>query len=279
MRIAPEGTSITELDQWDIFYDAKDRDSVLSAVVTSVVRPKTLNGLYWELKFEDADGVRGVVPSSETGLPSERTMNFFVNQKVNVKIKSIDRKNGIVACTRREVVEEAINHLLGTLTEGEEIPALVRFVSRRGVGLDIGGGVIVEVPYRNAAYSRSLPLDVIYRPGQLIRVTVQAIDKEKKDIRVSIKDPWENEEFSRGTILTGRVLKIRGREMFVEVRQGLVGLAGYPLNKRIEEGEQLPFQVMSFDRAERKLHLIVLDPERIRGRRVRRERRIREAKR
>ncbi|MEW8958707.1 MAG: hypothetical protein AB2448_06290 [Moorella sp. (in: firmicutes)] len=267
MRLTPEGFAGTELDCWDIFYDAKDRGKVLSGIVTSVVTPKTLKEFYWELRFKEGDGIRGIVPASETGLPSERMMNFFIDQEVNVKIRHIDKKNGIVACTRREVVEEARTSLLNTLQAGEEVPALVRFISRRNVGLDIGGGVIIPVPYTKAAHSKSLPLEAIYKPGQLVTAVVEGIDKENKRIEVGIKDPWENADFSRGDIVSGKIIMIRGRNLFVEVRQGIVGIAGYPVGRKISEGERFPFQVLHYDKAGKKLHMVVFDPERIRGRR------------
>lgn len=267
MRLTPEGFTGTELDCWDIFYDAKDRGKVLSGIVASVVTPKTLKEFYWELRFKEVDGIRGIVPASETGLPSERMMNFFIDQEVNVKIRHIDKKNGIVACTRREVVEEARASLLNTLQEGEEVPALVRFISRRNVGLDIGGGVIIPVPYTKAAHSKSLPLEAIYKPGQLVTAVVEGIDKENKRIEVGIKDPWENADFSRGDIVSGKIIMIRGRNLFVEVRQGIVGIAGYPVGRKISEGERFPFQVLHYDKAGKKLHMVVFDPERIRGRR------------
>jgi small subunit ribosomal protein S1 len=274
----PEETAAGKSGFWDIFYDARDRDRVLNATVISVKRPETLNGFYWELKFEgfeDTAAVLGLVPSSETGLPDEDMMGSFVNKKVNVKVKSIDKNSGIVACTRREVVEEARARLMNTLSEGEETWSLVRFVSGGRLGLDIGGGVVVGVPCSRAAFSRSVPLDMQYRPGQMVRVEIRVVNREKSEIEISVKNPWENEKFNRGDIVTGRVLKVDGDKLFVEVRQGVIGLAGCPVGKRVSEGEQLVFQVTAFNGAERKLHMVLFDSERIRGRRRARARRLR----
>jgi small subunit ribosomal protein S1 len=274
----PEGISVGDLEQWDVFHDVKNRDGSLSAFVVSVITPKTLGGRYWELKFDGMRNIRGLVPSSEAGLPDEGMLGLFIGQEVSVKIRSIDKKNGIVACTRREVVEEARARLVNTLIEGEEILALVRFATDRRVGLDIGGGVIIGVPRQAAAPSRSVPLNVQYRPGQLVLAVVQAVDK-KAGIEVSIKDPWENESFTRGDVVTGRIVRVRGKELFVEVeaRPGLIALAHQPAGKELKEGDAVPFQVTFFDSGKKKMHMDVLNPEWIRGRRAARARRSKEA--
>lgn len=278
MRLMPEGTSVSDLEQWDVFHHVKNSDISMPAFVVSVVTPKTLNGRCWELRFDGMRNIRGLVPFSEAGLLNEEMMGLFIDQEVNVKIKGIDKKNGIVACTRREVVEDARTRLVNTLVEGEEIPALVRFVAGGRVALDIGGGVIVSVPRSAAAPSRSIPLDVQYKPGQFVQAVVQAVNKEAGDIKVSIRDPWENESFSRGDIVTGRIVRLRGKELFVEVetRSGLIGLAHQPVGKEFKEGDVVPFQIMYFDSTERKLHMDALNPEWIRGRRAARARRAKD---
>jgi small subunit ribosomal protein S1 len=45
----------------------------------------------------DLDGVKGVVPFSETGLKDQGLMLRFVGQVVRVKVAGLDRENLVVA--------------------------------------------------------------------------------------------------------------------------------------------------------------------------------------
>jgi small subunit ribosomal protein S1 len=128
--------------------------------------------------------------------------------------------------------------------------------------VDVGGGVLVEVPKKHATKSHAR-LNDIYRIGQAVKAKVLQVDPQTGTIRVSLADvepdPWATVAFKRGEIVAGKVVNV-GSAVFVEVLPGLVGIAPLPLKGRLRRGDKVACQVAAFDREKRKLHL------RLRGR-------------
>lgn len=272
MLLAPEKAMSGDIEFWDRLYDAKDRNSEIYAMVVAVVQQETLQGLAWELEFDGAYNVRGLVPFIETGLPTEKMMNYFVGEEVRVIIKGIDKKNNLVACTRREVVEQARDRIMKMVKEGQQIEAFVRFVTDIWVGLDLGGGVIVDLDRKRAGTSRSIPLNAIYNEGQRVNVIVEKVDRDSGLISVLPVDPWQEVRYAHGDKVLGKVVHLGEKNIFVSIRAGIVGIAPYPANgKKSEIGDRLKFKVNKYDPVNKSLSLGYLDPELIRGRKKNRE--------
>ena len=260
-KLAPEGFNLRELDVWGVLYEAKELGLVVEAKV-SRLRHIEGQGETWELEFPDSPGVTGLVPAAESGLPTRCPMTAFVGKPVGVKVKSIDKKNSMVACSRREAVEMALGRLMGQLEEGETINSLIRIVTEYNTYLDLGGGVIVNIPRDRARLSAGVPLDVQHQVGAVMKVKITKLNKELKEIQVEPVDPWEVWEFKRGEIILGQVVAVRELMVYAMVKPGLIGLISCKPHEFFEEGEQLEFQVISFNRAQRKLHLTAWNPKR-----------------
>ncbi|RKO66411.1 S1 RNA-binding domain-containing protein [Desulfofundulus salinus] len=278
MRFAPEGTNYRDIDPWDALYTARDKEQTLNVTIVNV-RSINGQGYTWEVSFgeqEDLFGIVGLIPESESGLPEGTSMNWFKHQVVAAKIKGIDRKNSIVALTRKEVVEENLRRMIEQLEESEQLLALVRASSPSGIVVDIGGGVLVRIPRREIKLSRAVPVEVQYPPGQFVKVQVTGIDKAAKKIDVSMIDPWQPGEYVRGEMVTGKIIQIKDNIAFVQTKPGLVGIAPYPKSEQVKIGETVKYQVQRYDPDNRVLHLVRWDEERIRGRRRQRARKRRE---
>lgn len=272
-RMMPEGMSARETDPWETLYEARDKGRVVQG---TIVRTRHIDGqgATWEVSFgekEDAFGIRGLVPEGESGLPDGLTMNELRNQIVTVKVKGIDRKNKIVALSRKEVVQENLTNLVQGLAEGESLMAMVRATIPAGVVVDVGGGVLVRMTNDAAKLSRGVPVEAQYHVGQLVDVDVTSIDKPNRQIRVEARNPWKAGEYGRGEMVAGRIVQINDNIAFVQVKPGLVGIAPYPRSESAKVGEYLDYQVTSYNAEKMVLHLIRWDKEKIRERRRRRE--------
>jgi len=246
----------------DRLYDAMQRESVIEARIVRVTyvddRP------VWEL---DLDVVRGLVPSSETGLGEDTNslMQRFTGQMVFVKVKSIDKDSGIAACSRREAIADARERLFETLQAGQKIDAVVKVVKPKRLLVDIGGGVLVDVPRAAATRSSAFRLYELFRPGQPVSVTVKALDKQTDTISVTMlngTDPWEKApEFKRGDEVAGVVVGLRTNFVLVEVMssQGLIGLSPPPLRGNLRRGDKVRCMVANFNRKDKKLSLRLRD--------------------
>ncbi|MGQ9533437.1 MAG: 30S ribosomal protein S1, partial [Desulfotomaculales bacterium] len=144
----PEGVTFT-LDPLEVLFQMRERQQTLEATIVALDYPNSIST--WVLTFPDLDGVKGLVPASESGLPDKDLMPRFVGQSVRVKIRGIDRENKLAACSRREAVAEAAAKLLPTLAENPDavLDAMVRCVvpgNPPKLLVDVGGGVLAEVP-------------------------------------------------------------------------------------------------------------------------------------
>lgn len=270
-KYAPEGF-VPAPDPWEALYQIKERGLTVDAQVAALDYPDSTP--IWVLTFPDFPGVRGLVPAGESGLPDKALMPRFVGQPVRVKIRGLDRENGLAACSRREAVAEAAAELLPELAGNPDVilDGVVRCLVPGKDGappkllVDVGGGVLAEVPRSQALVWLTKPLGAQYAPGQKVKVKVTRVDPQsglvEASVRKALPDPWERADFRRGQFISGTVARTDGRHVWVEpdLCPGILGLAPYPVIGSVARGDRVSCAVASFDRAARKLRL------RLRGR-------------
>jgi len=271
LKYAPEGY-VPAPDPWEALYQAKERGLTVDAQVVALDYPDNIPT--WVLTFLDFQGIKGLVPAGESGLPDKGLMPRFVGQAIRVKVKGLDRENGLAACSRREAVAEAAAELLPRLAQDPDVvvDGVVKCIVPGANGappkllVDIGGGVLAEVPRSQALVWLTKPLGAQYAPGQKVRVKITRVDPQAGRIEGSIKkalpDPWEKADFRRGQFISGTVARADGRHVWIEpdLCPGVLGLAPYPVVGSVERGDRVSCAVASFDRAAKKLRL------RLRGR-------------
>lgn len=264
-KIAPEGFSLRELDVWSELYEAKERGSLVEALITRAIRDS--GDATWELEFPGKPGITGYVPVEECGLPRGTPVNEFVGQKIIVKVISIDKNNCRVHCSRKEPVLYNLNRLVSQLEENEAINAVVRAVARRSVYLDIGGGIIFQVDRDKARLSYGVPLDVQYATGDIVKVRITKLNKDSGDIELEPVDPWEAWEYNRGEVVFGKVVAIRDDHAYIGVKPGIIGRVMYNNGDSYKVGDFVKFKVNRYDRKKRHLHLLKWDAKRTAERR------------
>lgn len=268
MLLKPEGFSVTP-DPLEVLFHAKEKDQTLDAQVVAV--DYVDGSSTWVLVFPGLDGVKGLVPAAEAGLPDARLMPRFVGQRVSVKVKGVDRENGLAACSRREAVAEAAAKLLPLLARDPDrvLDAVVRCVvpgSPPRLLVDVGGGVLAEVPASQARVYLTRPLGAQYAPGQKVKVKVTRVDPDTGAVAASIKkarpNPWEQADFKRGQFVSCTVFAVKNGIVFLEpdAAPGVLGIAPVPLVGEVSRGDRVSCAVASFDRGRKRLRL------RLRGR-------------
>ncbi|MFG0261320.1 MAG: S1 RNA-binding domain-containing protein [Novipirellula sp. JB048] len=115
------------------------------------------------------------------------------------------------------------------------------------------------------------PSEVI-QEGQMVKVTVDKLDKETGKIGLSYRDllenPWDTAEetFAVGTIHTGTVTRTAPFGCFVRLTAGVEGLvhiselANHRVSKVdafVSEGQEVEVKVLSFDRDAQKVALSI----------------------
>lgn len=239
-----------ERDVMEELYWLGQRGMPVDAGITSVER---VNGeMTWALTFPDFPGVKGVCPASEAGV-SEKVLPRLVGQTVRVLVKGVDREMGLAACSRREVVEKAKEELVNVLKEGQVIDAAVRAVLPPAEGskaptlvLDIGGGVMVEVPRKEAVRWVSKSLSEQYRPGDAVKAKVLSCDPLTVSVRQAYPDPFTCTVFYRGQEIACTVAGVwdmkQGQKIVLiepDAAPGMLGIAPYPLLGEVARGDRL----------------------------------------
>ena len=128
------------------------------------------------------------------------------------------------------------------------------------------------------AWSRVKNVNDVLSVGQVIKVVVKAIDREKERISLSIKDtlgdPWLQaaERFPEGSFQVGTVARLDTFGAFVTLDDGIDGLlhisklgSGKRINhprEVVKEGEQIEVKIESIDRTSRRISLALAGPAR-----------------
>lgn len=260
-KITPEGHNPVEMDIWGELYEAKEIGTPLEVLIVRI-RRITGQGETWEVEFPQKPNITGLIPKDETGLPENFPMNAFIGQKISIKVRKIDKRNNLVACSRKDAVGNIINKLINQVEENETINALVRVVTEQYVYVDIGGGVMLKIPQNKARLSYGTPLNIQYKINSIIQVKITALDKANKNIEVEPLDPWEQWEYARGEVVLGKVVAIKDTHVYIGIKPGMIGLASHRYIGEYKIGDRIEFQVDNYDRQKRHLRLKKWDAKR-----------------
>lgn len=231
------------------------RGRIISAQIGAVER---LDEPTWIVSFPDYPSFRGLVPLSASGL-DEPIMYAMIGQQVQVVIKGID--GAIIACSRQDAVEKVQEQVMAGIKQDDTLPvtivAVVTREERPVVVVDVGQGVLCEIPRSKAAIKYTVPLRQQYRPGQTVPVKVLTTDPVALSVRDARPDPWTLADFRRGSIISCTVYQVKGQLVFLEpdLCMGILGLAPVPLMGDVARGMRVTAKVRYFSPDERKLHL------------------------
>lgn len=264
MYLLPEGFE-RQADVFEVLHQKMVTGGIVRGLIQAIDYPDEIPT--WIVVFPDIDmnrQARGLVPESETGM-DHALMTRFVQQSVNLKILGVDREHGLVACSRQAAVKELSEHL--NLQEGQVISCCVRAIkpNRDGkqkqpfLSVDVGGGILVDIPYIDARISFTKPLREQYIVGQMVSAKVVAINYNQ--VHLSLKaarpDPWENSSFRRGQIIAGTVARVNNKMIFIEpdLYPGILGIAPFPVRGSIRTRQKVKCNVTNFSAEDKKLRL------------------------
>lgn len=255
----PEGAEVkassTPLDR---LYRAYNADSIIEAPILQV---QFYDGAAaWKI---DLEGIPGYVPFDKSGLQHENQLKQFVGQKIYVLVHSIHRKDGdpYAECDRKKAVELLSKEVLESITLSQELQAVIKGLGDNKVYLDIGGGLIAEMPRQEATLSkirRSLRSE--FHIGQLLTVKIVKLDKSNGSVTVSrtamLPDSWKANQYSAGDVVPVQIVNIVGQQIYAEVVPGMVGMIATP-NAPVELviGDRVQCSVIRFDPEQKKLRM------------------------
>jgi len=180
-------------------------------------------------------GVHAFLPVSQADVQKLDKPEKLLNQKIKVYVERLysDGKINIVV-NRRKFMEEDLDRKRGDFFEntpiGTDVTGVVKSFTSFGAFIDLGGfdGLLHINDMSWGHVTR--PKDFV-KKGQEIKLKVIRIDRQEKRINLSLKhysdDPWVHfeEKYHVNDIVKGKVTKLTDFGAFIELEEGIEGLA------------------------------------------------------
>jgi small subunit ribosomal protein S1 len=180
-------------------------------------------------------GVRAFLPISQSDIQKVDKPEKILNMKIQAYVERLysDGKINIVV-NRRKFMEEELERKRNAFFEntpiGADVTGIVKSFTSFGAFIDLGGfdGLLHINDMSWGHVTR--PKDFV-KKGQEIKLKVIRIDRHEKRINLSLKhfadDPWIHfeEKYNVNDIVKGKVTKLTDFGAFIELEEGIEGLA------------------------------------------------------
>ncbi len=253
---------------WQRIKERKDSGEVLSTTIININK----GGLIVEV-----EGVQGFLPLSQ--LSSEhypkveggdtakivQALQKYKGQEFKVKILDFAEEENKLIVSERAIQEEAAKEELSKLTVGDVIEGTITEVT------DFGAFVKISDTLDGLIHSSEIAWRFIEDPREVLNpndvVQAKIINLDGGRVSLSLKalqeDPWlkVEEQYSVGQKVRGKVLKIRGNGVFVELSPEIIGLlptaefGGQNPADVVEIGKEYDLAIVSIDAKDHKLIL------------------------
>ena len=224
--------------------------------------------------FVDLGGIDGLLHITDMswariGHPSEMVQ---IDQEIEVQVLHIDRDREKIALgmkqrTASPWAKVADKYPVGTVCQGSVVN-----VMSYGAFVKLEDGVegLVHISEMSWTKRVSHPSELV-KPGDEVEVVVLAINKEKQEISLGMKqtqqNPWEKvaADYPPGAIVKGVVRNLTNYGAFIEINDGIDGLlhvtdmswtrkVTHP-SEMLEKGHEVECKVLSVDQQRRRIAL------------------------
>ena len=197
-------------------------------LVDGVITGKVKGGLSCEI------GITAFLPGSQIDQRPLRDISHLLNVPQKFKVLKMDARRNNVVVSRRAVLEETHKELreerFSQLTLGDVVEGRIKAITDYGAFVDLGGYDSLlhssDITYRRIGH----PSEVL-KIDQVVKVKIIKVDPEKNRVSCGLKqleeDPWTkiNDKFNIGDKLQGTVTNVTDYGIFIEVENGIEGLA------------------------------------------------------
>lgn len=219
-------------------------------------------------------GKEAFLPRSQIGLQLPEDLNWFIGQKLRVKITEFSPKENNIVVSSRLILEKERElkrrKIFASLKEGKIYSGVVRNITEFGAFIDIGGidGLLHK---SDISWGRVKKVEDYISIGEEIETKVLSFNQKTGKISLGLKQltphPWENieEKYPIGSKVSGRVSSIADFGFFVKIEEGVEGLVHiseiswtekitHP-SKIVSKGMLVKSRVLNIDKANKKISL------------------------
>ncbi|MFM8734386.1 MAG: 30S ribosomal protein S1 [Pirellulales bacterium] len=224
--------------------------------------------------FVDLGGIDGLLHITDMswariGHPSEMVQ---IDQEIEVQVLHIDREREKIALGMKQRTASPWAKVADKYPVGTVCMGTVVNVMSYGAFVKLEDGVegLVHISEMSWTKRVSHPSELV-KPGDEVEVVVLAINKEKQEISLGMKqtqqNPWEKvaADYPPGAIVKGVVRNLTNYGAFIEINDGIDGLlhvtdmswtrkVTHP-SEMLEKGNEVECKVLSVDQQRRRIAL------------------------
>lgn len=199
-----------------------------------------------------------------------------VGEKVKVMVIDVDKAEGKVSLSLKQVKPDPWDTIDERIKPSDIVMGRICNIFDFGCFVELEEGVEGLVPKSEISYDRSVKPSSL-KIGQVVKIKVLNIDKERKRILLSIRqaeeeDPWQGSSirWPVGSLVKGVVSSITKFGVFVRIRPGLEGLVHISeiadrhisnISKILNIGDEVTVKVLSVDEERRRMALSIKQAE------------------
>lgn len=250
---------------WEKFSEAFKQGKPLTVKVSKIVKGGLLATL---------GSLSCFIPASHVSLKRNEDLRKYMGSLLRVRVIELNKNSKNIVVSRKflqmEEKEKRKEETFSKLEEGEIVTGRVSSITKFGVFVDLGGidGLIHP---ENLSWGWVKDPHKVVSVGEIVKVKVLKLDKEKSKISLGIKqtkpDPWSTvkEKYPIGSLVEGRVTHLTNFGVFVEIEEGLEGLihiSDLSWDKRISHpkevvkvGEMVKVKVLDVKDVEKRMAL------------------------
>jgi len=256
---------------WQILKQSKEKGEVIEVKILGANKGGLLTEISQIPAFLPSSQLSSeYYPKVEDGDPAKilKELQKLVGKKIKVKILEISHKDEKIILSEKATRTEKIIDALSNYQVGDEVQGEIKDI------VDFGAFVKFEKHPEIEGFIHISEIDweIVGHPseklkvGQKVKMKITEIkgDKVFLSLKALLPDPWRGieNEYHKGDIIKGKVVKFNPFGAFVSIKpgvQGLIHISEFGSSKKMEEalkiGKEYKFKVSLFDPAQRKILL------------------------
>ena len=215
----------------------RQREEARGELLTTLAEGDTRKGVVRRLTdfgaFVDIGGVEGLLHIGDMSYARVKHPRDVLKEgdEIEVRILKIDAAKERISLGMKQLAPDPWTLVPANVRVGETMEGRVTKLMDFGAFVAVSDGVEGLIPISEISWTQRVrhPRDVL-KEGDGVRVSVLAVDAEKRKITLSLKalssDPWQGiaDRYTIGGIVSGRVLRLADFGAFVELEEGVEGL-------------------------------------------------------
>jgi small subunit ribosomal protein S1 len=250
------------------------RESLMGQLEEGQVRMGEVKNIADFGAFVDLGGIDGLLHVTDMSygrIKHPREM-LKIGDKLEVFVSKVDRERTRVALSLKALTTDPWAEIEQRLPVGSNHTGRIANIVPYGLFVELADGVEGLVHVSELSWTRqNLNPEAEYEKGQEIQIHVKALDMEKQELSLSVREvegnPWDTlaENYTPGTVIEATVKNLASYGAFVEIEDGIDGLlhnsdlhwtrkVQHP-SELVKKGDRIQCVVLNVDREKQRISL------------------------